>query len=360
MPSTASELVAHLRTGRLSAVRAFVKAHPDAARAPGAICEAGRLGWKAALALLHRQGADLNAVSRGYRPLHALLQEAPHAHRGTPTAARLAGLAWMLAHGADPDLAGGWPPARALLVAAFVGEPTYVDVLRANGAALNGFVAAALGDVRRVRTWLRKDPGATSARDGAGGLTALQCCAASRMGTRDRQTYEALLTVADLLLAHGADATARTRGWDHELDAVYFAVHAGNRHIFQRLLERGADPTAALPDVVWHDLDLAELLLRFGPRIDGATSGGKPLLNNLIRWGQVRAAMWMLDHGANPNLPDLNGWTAVHQAASRGNERILKALLDAGGRPEAPSATGMLPIDIARASRKSKIVALLS
>ena len=66
-----------LRTLDLATLRAAVSEHPDAARSPRAIVEAGRLGWKSGLALLVRHGADLNATWRGYRPLHALLQEEP-------------------------------------------------------------------------------------------------------------------------------------------------------------------------------------------------------------------------------------------------------------------------------------------
>ena len=71
----------------------------------------------------------------------------------------------------------------------------------------------------------------------------------------------------------------------------------------------------------------------------------------LVRWGQVRAALWLLRRGADPNLPDGRGWTAVHQAASRGNGRMLKALLDAGGDPLRQDRFGMTPNDVARSKR---------
>jgi hypothetical protein len=123
-------LIQALRAGKLAGVRAAVKADPQEAKRPRAMVEAGRLAFQAAMGLLHRNGSDLNATLRGYRPLHALLQEEPHAAAGKPTAKRLACLEWLLKHGADPEQLGAWPPARAIIIAAFVGEPEYVKQLR--------------------------------------------------------------------------------------------------------------------------------------------------------------------------------------------------------------------------------------
>jgi hypothetical protein len=67
------------------------------------------------------------------------------------------------------------------LIAAFVGELVYVEELRRGGAEVNIFVMAALGDVAGVRKCLKKDASLARARDAGGGLTALQCAAASRM-----------------------------------------------------------------------------------------------------------------------------------------------------------------------------------
>lgn len=120
--------------------------------------EAARLGWTEALELLLKQGADLNASWRNYRPLHSVIQEEPHSERPGAEASRLACLKWMLANGADPEQLGGWPATRAIITAAFVGEPAYVAELRRAGAGVDGFVAAALGDMRHVEKALAKEP----------------------------------------------------------------------------------------------------------------------------------------------------------------------------------------------------------
>src|SRR5678816_916806 len=107
---------------------------PDAPPKPRAVVEAARRGATADLELLLREGGDLNASYANYRPLHALIQTDPHKDCGKPWAARLRCLDWLLAQGADPELAGGWPPARALVIAGFTGVPEYVERLKTAGA----------------------------------------------------------------------------------------------------------------------------------------------------------------------------------------------------------------------------------
>ena len=348
------EIIQALRSGKLAGVRAAIQADPERARSPRAVVEAGRLAFQKAFDLLVRNGADLNAIWRGYRPLHSLLQEDPHAAAGKPSAQRLACLDWLLSHGADPEQPGAWPPARAIIIAAFVGQPEYVKRLEKADARIDGFAAAALGRKSLIERTLRKRPDFARDRD-AGGLTALQCAAGSRFNR------EALLEIARLLLNAGADVKARTKSWLHEVDAVYFAASARNKPIFELLLDRGADATEALAPACWNATpDFAELALAHGANPDRATSDGRPLLNDLIRWGQIPPTMWLLAHGASPNVADARGWTAVHQAASRGNQRILRAVLDAGADLNVRDSEGHTPRDIAKVMGREKLLALMN
>lgn len=350
----AGELIQALRGGKLAAVRAAVKADPQAARQARAILVAAGRAFLPAIKLLHQKGADLNAAWRNYRPLHALLQDDPHAAGGKPSPERLACLDWLLQHGADPEQLGAWPPARAIIIAAFVGEAEYVKRLRKAGVKIDGFAGAALGDRKLVEKTLRERPDFARERD-AGGLTALQCAAGSRL------PGAALLDVARLLIEAGADVSARTKSWSHEVDAAYFATGAKNNAIFALLLEHGADATEALAHAVWGAReDLADLALAHGADPDRAAANGKPLLNDLIRWGQISKMMWMLAHKASPNIPDEGGWTAVHQAASRGNVRMMRAVLDAGGDLARRDSGGLTPLDIARVMRREKLITMIS
>jgi ankyrin repeat protein len=307
------------------------------ARAPvhaKVVGQAAGAGWLAGLKAIQAHGADLNATYRNYRPMHALIQEKPHAG-GSSTQERVRCLEWLLEHGADPQLQGAWPLASAIVIAAGVGEGAYVRVLKAHGASAgadNIFAAAALGETTRVQKMLARLPSLATARE-QGVMTALMCCASSRLGSDRPQTAAALAAIAEMLIEAGADVTATARSWSHDVEASYFAVSTGQRDVLHLLIDHGARPTAALTTAVWRsDFDTAEYLIGRGADVNAARDDGKPLLNNLIRWGQFKPARWLLSRGARIDLADERGWTAVDQAISRGNRGMLEAIDDARTR----------------------------
>jgi ankyrin repeat protein len=339
-----------LEAGDVAGFRVAVKADPAAARHPKVVNCAAALANQKALDLLRRAGADLNGSYRNYRPLHNLLQTDPHKAAGKPSAARLACLEWLLENGADPQLTAAWPSARAIIIAAFVGSRDYVAILRKRGARIDGFAGAALGDRKLVEKTLREHPAFVTERD-SGVLTALHCAAGSRMPKVD------LVAIARLLLDAGAEVTATAKSWAHEVDAAYFSAGTRNLAMFELLLERGADATQALAHAVWASAyDLAESALAHGASIDRAEANHKPLLNDMICWGQIPQTMWLLERGASPNVADVKGWTAVHQAASRGNARLLQAVLDAAGEKRRKDKDGNLPRDIARVDKIAEML----
>ncbi|HET9370126.1 MAG TPA: ankyrin repeat domain-containing protein [Vicinamibacterales bacterium] len=358
MPPVASAVSTAVRAMDLRALERALA--PRGAKIPaGAIVDAGRLAWKPGLALLVKHGADLNACAKNYRALHALMQEKPHAG-GSSTPKRVACLQWLLARGADPDLLGAWPLARAPIVAAFQGEREYLRVLRDGRGKPDVFVAAAAGDLARVKALLQQDPLLATARD-QGHLTALQCAAGSRLGAKDKKTAANLVEIARVLIAAGADVHATTRSWGHDVSAASFAVRAGQIDMLRLLLEHGLDPTSAIAPAAWdaHD-DMLDLLIARGGDLDRAVEHGRPVLNDLVRWGQFRQARGLLARGASPNVADEQGWTAMQQAASRGNEAMIRDLIAAGGDVTRTDRIGKTPHDVARFKRMLKIARLLA
>ncbi|MGC4049171.1 MAG: ankyrin repeat domain-containing protein [Paludibaculum sp.] len=348
------ELLQAIQNRDLEAMRAALDGNPAWAAHARPVLTAAGGAYLDGLQLLTTRGAGLNGVWRGYRPLHALLQEHPHAAADGPDAARLACLDWMLAQGADPELSAAWPPARALVIASFVGSPVFIDHLRAGGAKVDPFIAAALGDTARIRKTLTKQASFATDRD-ISGLTALHCAAGSRLPGFPT------LPAARLLIEAGADVKARAKSWDHEIDAVYLAAGAKNTALFELLLQKGADSTEALVPALWNgNEELSAIAMTYGADPNKAIASDQPLLNNLIRWGQFKQAFWLLARGASPDLADKRGWTAMHQAASRGNEKMLRALLDAGGDKTRRDAEGETPHNIAENAGKAKIIAMLS
>lgn len=354
-----SPILSAIRKKSLTDLKRALRAEkkPPAPRALGAAAAAF---WTEGLSALVAAGGDINGLYRNYRPLHCLIQREAHAAGDPFTPERRACLEWMLAHGADAEALAAWPSARALVVAAFGGEREIVHILKAHGARIDVFTASALGDARTVERLLAKDRGLALARDG-GLLTALQCCGGSRMGASDAKVSAGLAACARALVAAGADVNARTKSWSHEVTVSYFVIRSGQVEMLRLLLDHGLDATEAVAAAAWDNReDILDILLRHGARLDEAFDHTRPVLNELVRWGQFKPARMLLGKGANPNVPDRErGWTAVHQAVSRGNVAMLKDLLDAGGNPAARDSDGVQPRDLARGKNRRQLLALL-
>ena len=103
------------------------------------------------------------------------------------------------------------------------------------------------------------------ATTGAGHMTALHCCCASRMRAKG------LYGVAKMLLDAGADLKAVAKSWAHEVDATYFAAVSGQpRWLSELLLKRGADPSyRAGADALWTKTpELRDIAMRHGADVN--------------------------------------------------------------------------------------------
>ena len=61
----------------------------------------------------------------------------------------------------------------------------------------------------------------------------------------------------------------------------------------------------------------------------------------------LQAVETLLARGTNPNVPDHDGRTAVHRAASVAKATVLEVLLEAGGNPDAQDTSGATPLHLA-------------
>jgi uncharacterized protein len=159
------------------------------------------------------------------------------------------------------------PELSPILQALYRGDRVEAERLHGEAADLDVFEAAALGDGERLRAVLEEDPGAAQAWS-SDGFTALH--------------YAAFFDGADavrILVDAGAELEAAATNEEFAPGAhpLHSAIAARRTDTALALLEAGADPNARqhggftplMEAEQLGDLDLAELLIRFG-----AVAGG--------------------------------------------------------------------------------------
>ncbi|XP_042716879.2 protein tyrosine phosphatase type IVA 3 isoform X4 [Chrysemys picta bellii] len=138
---------------------------------------------------------------------------------------------------------------------------------------------------------------------------------------------------------------------------LHVAAKRGHAAVVKALLQRGAEVDArtkenytALHLAAQHCKPLVvQTLLGFGARVQ--LKGGKAQETPLhiaarIREGEKVAEM-LLKSGADVNVEQENGETAMHVAARHGNLRMIKALIEEGGELTLQSKAGECPLHIA-------------
>ncbi|KAG9251656.1 ankyrin repeat-containing domain protein [Emericellopsis atlantica] len=146
--------------------------------------------------------------------------------------------------------------------------------------------------------------------------------------------------VVQLLLKHGADVNAFSVHKNMpQGTALQAAVEAGNVEIADLLLEHGANPNRGgglyeypiIAAASKGDKEMVQRLLQAranldvtgGPNMAGPIASGSTILPQET----IRS---LLDAGADINLPDKNGDTALIMEAFNGNGQVVQLLLDRG------------------------------
>ncbi len=234
--------------------------------------------------LLIRAGANVNAANDlGVTPLWTACQNGSEAM-----------VAKLLAAGANPNaalLAGETP----VMVAARAGHPAVVEQLIAKGANLNAH--GSRGQTALMWAVSQKHPDAVKA-----------------------------------LLAHGADVKAKSDSWS-QMMAVPPHGYLG----YNRMIPAGGE-TALMFAARVGDLQSATLLVGAGANVNDADAWGVSATALAAHSGFTDVVEFLLEKGADPNVAG-PGFTALHEAIMRRDEKMVAALLDRGADANAPLKT---------------------
>ena len=197
----------------------------------------------------------------------------------------------LLDAGANPNAAllRGETP---LMAASRSGNPSVVELLIAKGANL---------DAR-----------------GARGQTALMWAVAQKHPD-----------VVKVLLAHGAGVHAKSDVWSEVM-----AVPPHGHPDYNRTIPHGGD-TALMFAARVGDLASAKLLVAARANVDDADAWGVSATALAAHAGHTDLLELLLDRGADPNAMRA-GFSALHAAVMRRDERMVAALLAHGANPNAP------------------------
>ena len=370
--AAAQELGAAAARGDIATVDAILAARPRLALHTRPFTDACKYGQPTTLEALLRAGGRGNEAfpagptERTWRGLHAAVRT-PGAVRWSPGHVQVVEL--LLDQGGDVNDGADRGFITPLGWAAQQGNHEAAELLLARGARVGFHEALMLGHAEQVRETLERQPELATevfpglAANAGHPVTALHFAAISRLGTDHPVTALRLGETAELLVAAGTPPVATMHQGKEVPGPIAAAGEADNATVLRVLLAHGAVAAEALPGALMNTaLKVLEVLA--GYPID-VNAGGDPklgnrLLHEMVRWGRLRSALWLLDHGANATVPDAYGWAPLHYAARRGGPLdLVIALLDHGADVDAHNQAGHTALNIARRHRRYQTVALL-
>jgi len=222
-----------------------------------------------------------------------------------------------------------------------------VELLIEKGAELSIHVAAYLGDIDKVKSFIEKG---TSVNVESGPRKRTPLYWAVKNKYKD---------VAKLLIDKGADVSS--------INLLYYACWYGYRDFVELFIQKGADVNSKdwgeSPShyAVWgNHADVLELLLAHGADANAKDTDAWSLLHYAAGSGSTDMTGQLLDKGADVNAKENEGGqTPLHRAATKGHANIVEILLAKGADINAKDNNDKTALSYATENGHTEIVELL-
>jgi hypothetical protein len=208
----------------------------------------------------------------------------------------------------------------------------------------------------QLRADLTARPDLLRVRDERGRNWLHLCC--GRAGGK----VEDSIRTADLLLelGLGLEEPAFTEG-EWKATPLWFAIaHGKNLPLAEHLLKLGSTARYCMFAAVWNeDREAIRLLLRYGAQVDDEASADETPLLGAVAWSKFGPAEELLQAGADPNVRDRNGDTALHLMLRKGSPiDAFRLFARYGARGDVPDTRGQTAAAILRRKRDPEFRAL--
>ncbi len=104
-------------------------------------------------------------------------------------------------------------------------------------------------------------------------------------------------------------------------------------------------------------MDCLDLLLSHKVDLNPTHEEGLTPLSQAVMIGRVEPVTKLLAAGADPNVPDRAGWTALHFIARTPNTELAKLLIEHGALTDIRSKKGKLAADLAKDPQMKELLA---
>ncbi|HKK77649.1 MAG TPA: ankyrin repeat domain-containing protein [Saprospiraceae bacterium] len=176
------------------------------------------------------------------------------------------------------------------------------------------------------------------------------------------------LYLVQMLIDNGARLNSLSKG----STPISHAVETGQMRVLALLLKNGADPSVKDDDgtlplakaVRAKDLAMAKMLLKKSKQaqedVNWKNAIGEPLLQTAIQTKNQTIVKLLLDYGAQANALNYFDNSSLHIAADLGELDLLKTLMENGANPELENMMGETALDLARQKQHQSAIELLS